>query len=142
WQAGKPVIALRTSTHAFSIGSGKYKDFSGFGERALGEEWISHWGVHGKEATKGIIEESAKDHPVLRGVDGVFGDTDVYEAYPPADATILMRGQVLKGMNPDDAPAAYTKKRASDGQEQDVNTPMMPIAWTREFKNEAGNTNR
>lgn len=142
YRAGKPIVALRTSTHAFSIGGGKFKEFTSFGKRVLGEEWVSHWGVHGREATKGIVEEAAKDHPVLRGVEGVFGDTDVYEAYPPADATILLRGQVLKGMNPDDPPASYVKKRASDGGEQDVNTPMMPIAWVREFKNEAGNVNR
>jgi hypothetical protein len=28
---------------------------------------------------------------ILRGVVGVFGDNDVYEAHPPADACILMR---------------------------------------------------
>ena len=30
----------------------------------------------------------------------IFGDTDVYEAYPPADATVLVRGIVLNGMTP------------------------------------------
>ncbi len=44
----------------------------------------------------------------------VFGTSDVYEAYPPADAKILMRGQVLKGMTPGDQPASYDKKRATD----------------------------
>ena len=68
--------------------------------------------------------------------------TDVYEAYPPADAKILLRGQVLKGMKPTDAPADYKKKRATDKQEQGVNDPMMPVAWTRVYKNEAGKENR
>ena len=108
----------------------------------LGEEWVSHWGRHKVEATRGIVEAAHRDHPVLSGVKEVFGNTDVYEAYPPQDATILLRGQVLKGMEPKDPPASYTKKRATDKVEQDVNDPMMPVAWTREFKNESGKTNR
>src|SRR6266404_4213693 len=82
------------------------------------------------------IAATAKDGPILRAVTDVFGDSDVYEAYPPADAKILLRGEVLKGMKPDDPPASYKKKRATDKQEQDVNDPMMPIAWTRERTNE------
>ena len=53
-----------------------------------------------------------------------------------------MRGQVLKGMTADTAPADYVKKRASDKQEQGINSPMMPVAWTREVKNEAGKVNK
>lgn len=140
---GIPIVALRTSTHAFQYpASNPLREFNTFGERVLGEEWVSHWGRHKVEATKGIIEQSAKNDPILRGVSDIFGDTDVYEAYPPADAKILVRGQVLKGMKPQDPPASYRKRRASDKQQQDVNEPMMPVAWTRLYKNEAGNTNR
>lgn len=142
YRRGVPIIALRTSTHAFQIKQGSYKDFSTFGKRVLGEQWVNHWGRHKVEATRGVLEPFAKDHPILRGVSDVFGNSDVYEVYPPADATILMRGQVLKGMNPDDPPADYSKKRSTDKQEQPVNDPMMPVAWTRLYKNEAGNTNR
>jgi len=150
--AGKPIIALRTSTHAFSYGKdvvSDYKKFhwqsrewpAGFGKQVLGETWVSHWGNHKKEATRGVIEDAAKNHPILRGVTDIFGDTDVYEAAPPADATILVRGQVLKGMAPGDAPADYRKKNAK-GVEQGVNDPMMPVVWAREYKNEAGKSNR
>jgi hypothetical protein len=45
-------------------------------------------------------------------------------------------------MSPDSSPASYLKKRASDGREQDINDPMMPIAWTRLSKNKAGATTR
>ncbi|MEK0445850.1 MAG: hypothetical protein RLZZ399_1171 [Verrucomicrobiota bacterium] len=135
--AGKPIIGLRTSTHAFSGNR-----LSKFGKDVLGERWVSHWGRHKSEATRGIVEPSASGEAVLRGVADVFGTTDVYEAYPPQDATILLRGQVLAGMTPNSAPAAYAKKRATDKAEQDVNTPMMPVAWTRLHKNEAGQTNR
>ena len=145
---GVPVIALRTSTHAFS-GIPKGSPFEkwnwtskgGFGKQVLGETWVSHWGVHKKEATRGVIEPSAINDPLLRGVADVFGDTDVYEAAPPADAKILMRGQVLKGMKPTDEPADYKKKTAAK-VEQGVNDPMMPIVWTRDHKNDAGKVNK
>ena len=91
---------------------------------------------------RGVIEPSAKDDPVLRGVSDVFGTTDVYEAYPPADAKILLRGEVLKGMTPTSPPADYKKKRSTDKKEQGVNDPMMAVAWTRVYKNEAGKENR
>ena len=142
YRRGVPIVALRTSTHAFQFKNGKYKEYDTFGERVLGEEWVSHWGSHKKEATKGVIEPSAKDDPILRGVSDVFGDTDVYEAYPPADAKILLRGQVLRGMNPNDPPADYLKTRATDKGEQGINDPMMPVAWTRRHKNEAGKENK
>lgn len=143
YNRGVPIIALRTSTHAFTPPTGSsYKSFARFGEDVLGEEWVSHWGNHKKEATLGLIEPNAGDHPILRGIKEIFGDSDVYEAYPPADATILVRGQVLQGMKPTDPPAHYKKKRASDRQEQDVNDPPMPVAWTRLHKNEAGQTNK
>lgn len=142
-QRGVPVVGLRTSTHAFQLpGNSEFKNYNDFGKNVLGERWVSHWGKHKVEATRGVIESEAKENPLLRGVEDVFGDSDVYEAYPPDDAVILMRGEVLKGMAPSDPPAAYEKKRASDGQTQDVNTPMMPVVWSREVQNRTGKTNK
>jgi hypothetical protein len=142
---GVPVVALRTSTHAFrfpAASTSTYKSFNNFGKQVLGEGWVSHWGANRKGATKGIIEPAAKNEPILRGVAAVFGDSGVYEVHPGSDCTVLARGQVLKGMKADDPPADYAKKRASDKQDQGVNDPMMPIAWTRTHKNDAGTTNR
>ena len=134
---GVPIIALRTSTHAFQMSKDSaYKNFSSFGKRVLGEGWVNHWGKHKVEATRGIIEPSAKEDPLLRGVTDIFGNSDVYEAYPPVDAKILMRGLVLKGMKSTDPPADYKKKT------QKINDPMMPVAWTRLYKNEAGKENK
>ncbi len=140
--AGKPMIGLRTSTHAFSAIKGQYAKFNTFGKVVLGEGWVNHWGKHKSEATRGAIEPGAEKNPLLRGVAGIFGDTDVYEAYPPADAKILVRGLVLKGMSIDDAPADYKKARATDKQEQGINDPAMPVVWTREVPNDAGKTNQ
>ena len=141
-KAGKPLIGLRTSTHAFSGIRGEYAPFNAFGKKVYGEGWESHWGSHKSEATRGVIESGAKDDAVLRGVSDIFGDTDVYEAYPPADAKILVRGLVLKGMKPGDEPADYKKKRATDKEEQEVNNPAMAVVWTRVNDNEFGKGNK
>jgi len=110
--AGKPIIALRTSTHAFNFDDNPRSPFAkyswtsktwagGFGKQVLGETWVNHWGRHKQEATRGVIVPDAKNDPVLRGVSDLFADSDVYEAYPPPDATVLVRGEVLKTMQPD-----------------------------------------
>lgn len=131
---GVPLVGLRTSTHAFRFPATtetSYRGFNDFGRNVLGENWVSHWGANRRGATRGIIEPGTADDPILRGVEGIFGDSGVYETHPVADAKILVRGQVLTGMQPDDAPATYLKRRAIDGQEQPINEPMMPVAWKR-----------
>jgi hypothetical protein len=136
--AGKPVIGLRTATHSFNVGKGKAysnwtwtskeKDWEGgFGKLVLGETWVNHHGAHGKQSTRGIIAEGAKDHPILRGIkDGdIWGPTDVYTVRLPlpGDSKPLVMGQVLEGMKPDDKPVADKK-----------NDPMMPVAWVKSYK--------
>ena len=142
---GVPIVALRTSTHAFRFPANSptaFMRFNDFGRTVLGENWVSHWGPNRKGATRGVIEPGAERESVMRGVEGIFGDSGAYETHPVADAKILVRGQVLKGMNPTDEPDSYTKKRKSDNQEQGINDPMMPVAWTRLNRNENGKTNR
>jgi len=146
---GVPLIALRTSTHAFNFPAGSpWAAYSwnnktspattgGFGKQVLGETWVSHWGKHKVEATRGVFEPGATTDPLLRGVSELFGPSDVYEVAPPADAKILVRGLVLKGMNPTDAPADYVKKTVAK-VEQPVNSPAMPIVWTRAYNTESG----
>jgi type 1 glutamine amidotransferase len=141
-KAGKPLIGLRTSTHAFNGIKGEFAPFNAFGKNVYGEGWVNHWGGHKREATRGVIESDAKDDVLLRGVSDLFGDTDVYEAYPSADSKILVRGIVLKGMKPDDEPADYKKKRATDKEEQGINDPAMPVVWTRVNDNDFGKGNQ
>ena len=43
----------------------------------------------------------------------------------------MVRGQVLKGMKPEDEPVVGKK-----------NEPMQPVVWVRNYKNEAGKTNK
>jgi lysophospholipase L1-like esterase len=149
---GVPIIALRTSTHAFNFpAASKWAGYSwnnkttnpgGFGNQVLGETWISHWGKHKIEATRSAVEPANAKDPLLRGVGEIFGPTDVYEVSLPADAKILLRGLVLKGMKPTDEPADTVKKLAGSTATQPLNSPAMPIAWTRLHKNPAGKENK
>jgi hypothetical protein len=150
-KAGKPFLALRTSTHPFNFAKDStYAHYTwnagadskwpgGFGEQVLGDSWISHWGKHKFEATRGVLTDTGKADPLMRGIDALFGDTDVYEADPPADAKVLARGQVLSGMKSSDTPATYVKKTKA-GTEQPVNDPAQAVVWSREVKSETGNT--
>jgi type 1 glutamine amidotransferase len=133
-ESGRPIIGMRTATHAFNIPADrKFARYSfrsqewdgGFGRQILGETWISHHGAHGREATRGVLVEDRKDHPILRGVEDIFGPTDVYTVRLPlpGDSQPLVLGQVVAGMNPDDPPVAGPK-----------NDPMMPIAWTKTYR--------
>ncbi len=133
---GIPVIGLRTSTHAFR---GK---LGGFGKRVLGEGWVSHWGGHKREACRGAIEKGSEKDPILNGVTDVFADSDVYEAYPPKDAKILMRGLVLENMEPDSKPSARQKKNRALNKVTGVNDPAMAVAWTRKHKWPSGKTSK
>lgn len=149
-QTGKPLIGLRTSTHAFEVPRGKkYHKWAnsssvkgwegGFGRQVFGEKWISHHGNHGSQATRGILVKSEKEHPILRGIkDGdIFGPTDVYGVRLPlpGDSKPLVLGQVVAGMKPTDGPAPKRKVR---GKEVDPNDPMMPIAWTKSYSPKDG----
>ena len=138
--SGKPVTGIRTSTHAFAYPNDSesiYADWSwnrsgGFGKEVLGETWVAHHGGHGREATRGIIEPGNATHPVLRGVDDVFGPTDVYAINGlPDDAVVLLRGAILTGMSPTDTPVDDAR-----------NAPMHPVAWVRERAMPGGRTQR
>src|SRR5262245_36516581 len=111
-ESGKPIIGLRTATHAFNLKKdspyfAKYhwsnKD-GGWGRKVLGETWVSHHGAHGSQATRGIIAKGQENHPILKGIkDGdVFGPSDVYGVNVPlpGDSQPLVLGQVVAGMKP------------------------------------------
>ncbi len=113
-ESGRPVIGMRTATHAFNINKGgkKYARYSfnskewdgGFGRQVLGETWISHHGNHGRESTRGMIAPGESDHPIVRGIkDGdIWGPTDVYGVRLPlpGDSKPLVLGQVVANMTP------------------------------------------
>lgn len=130
--AGKPIIGLRTATHAFT-GPGKTGEFKwdDFGLKILGEKWVNHHGRHKVEGARGVIEAANARHPILNGVKDVFAPSDVYTVanLDEKDATILMRGAVTATLDP--------ASKAIDGPK---NNPMMPVAWLREYTAPNGTT--
>lgn len=146
-ESGRPVIGMRTATHAFNIPKDKtYAKYSwnnkddasyseGFGRQVLGETWISHHGHHGKESTRGLVAKGQEKNPILKGIaDGdVWGPTDVYGVRLPMpdNCVPLIMGQVVAGMKQTD-PAVVGAK----------NEPMMPVAWSKTYKSASGKTAR
>jgi hypothetical protein len=145
-ESGRPIVGLRTATHAFAPKTSKtYERYGwqsktwpgGFGKQVLGETWVSHHGAHGTQSTLGILQDLHEARPVLLGVSNgiVWDTTDVYTVSLPLQdgCTPVVLGRVLAGMTPDSGPAP-TKKDPKTGKTIDPNDPMMPIAWTRVWK--------
>lgn len=138
-ESGRPVIGLRTATHAFALSSKTYKKYSwnnkdkaydgGFGRQVLGETWVAHHGSHGKEGTRGIVAKGEDTNPIFKGIEpgSIFGTTDVYTAKPAGDSKVLLYGEATETMKPD-SKAVIGKK----------NDPMMPVAWTKSYLTESG----
>ena len=138
-ESGKPIVGLRTATHAFNLSGGSYKKYTwgnkdkdydgGFGRQVLGETWVAHHGAHGKEGTRGIAAKGQEGHGILKGIDAgsIFGTTDVYTAKPAGDSKVLVYGEATETMKPDSKAVAGKK-----------NDPMMPVAWTKTYKTASG----
>jgi hypothetical protein len=141
--AGKPIIGLRTATHAFEIKGGPNRKYTwnskvpgwegGFGRRILGETWISHHGDHKKQSTRGLIVPGMENSPLVRGCEDIWVPTDVYGVRLPlpGDSKPLILGEVLSGMRPTDPPVKGPK-----------NDPMLPVAWTKTYQGESGHVGR
>jgi type 1 glutamine amidotransferase len=145
-ESGRPVFAIRTGTHPFQLRTSKtYEKWSwdskepgwegGFGRHVLGETWVAHHGVHGKQSTRAWFAPGAEGSPILRGIKNgeIWVPTEVYEVRLPLPPTCrpLLLGQVLSGLNPNDPPVPGK-----------VNDPMMPVAWTNRYHSASGNDAR
>ncbi len=133
--SGRPILAIRTANHGFlgnfpyELGGKKVR----FGEDVLGGTFLEHHGNWHQDSTRGILVESQRSHPILKGVDDIWGQSDVYRTYPrgeslPADCTALVYGQPLLGRNHDDG--VNPEKEA------------LPIAWTKTWTGSTGRTGR
>lgn len=124
--AGKPVIGLRTATHAFQGGE-KFGDsltYDQFGLKILGEQWVSHHGRHKAEGARSVVEPGAENNVILNGVSDIFAPSDVYGVTHLTDAdTILLRGGITESLDPESKILAY----------DDRNKPMQPLAWLHTY---------
>ncbi len=128
-ETGKPIVALRTSTHAFRIPKGsKYYKYDwrhpefrgGFGRQILGETWVSHYGRHKSESTRGVVAKGMEKHPIVQGCEDIWGPSDVYKVNTlTGDSKPVIMGQVLTGMKPTD--------------KQKPGSKLMPIAWIKSY---------
>jgi len=138
--SGKPIIGLRTATHAFNYRKNtnspyaKYsfrdKEFEGgYGRQVLGETWAGHYGHHKRESTRGLIAKGMENHPIVKGIEDIWGESDVYTITTlTGDSKPLIIGQVLSGMDPKDKPNPDKK--------------LLPVAWTKTYTGEKGKTAR
>ena len=153
-QSGRPIVALRTATHAFAPHKDRKhakwawnaaESAGGFGRQVLGETWVAHHGAHGSQSARGVVAPGAEAHAILRGIGpgSVWDPADVYAVRLPLPATCspLMLGEVLDGMQPE-SPRARSGVDADGAKTRDPNDPMMPIAWTNEYRTPSGKTAR
>ena len=166
--SGKPVIGIRTSTHAFNFQDkehpyahygynyeGPKSDWkSGFGKKILGETWYTHHGHHKYQSTRGIIPEQRENHPILNGIESgeIWVPSDVYGVREPIsdDAEVLVLGQTIDrtsafdendrkyGMQESDKAVATDSKHRQDDPEFNPNLVMPPIVWTKPYQLENG----
>lgn len=109
---GRPVLGLRTATHAFRIAAERrqwlHYDYryngpanwvhrdpkydggqkawtGGFGGTVLGDTWFYHHGYHNHQSTRGLIAPGVRGSPLTRGLSdgGIWGPTDVYAVRLP-----------------------------------------------------------
>lgn len=104
---GKPLIAIRTSSHAFDT-KGKHPDehaeWKAFDKEVLGCNYVGHYA---NDLTCKLTQSS--DHPVLTGVKLTTSKGSLYRSQPlSANAKEILVGKV-------------------DGHEQE------PVAWTHKF---------
>ncbi len=116
--AGKPVIGIRTASHAFSLRKAGppegLADWPQFDAQVFGGHYTGH---HGDKliSTVQVIEASAS-HPILRGVSPQpFSQSGtLYQTSPLASGTTPLLIGTADGVS--DEPVAWTFDRADGGQ--------------------------
>ncbi|MFH6604406.1 ThuA domain-containing protein [Maribacter algicola] len=159
-RAGKPVVGIRTATHAFNFSKDSTSNFKhygnyykgdktewedGFGRSVLGENWVNHHGHHKHQSTRGTIAEDAKSHSIANGIeDGeIWGPTDVYgiRLPLPEDGQPIILGQVVNRKGDYDENDLFFGMKPTDDElatennaGEKVNDVLMPIAWTKSYQ--------
>ncbi len=130
FDSGKPIIALRTANHGFAT----HLPYKIDGEQVplsqiLGGTFMNHHGNWEADSTRGDIVPEMKDHPILAGVENIWGLTDVYRTFPeggslPEGSTALVYGQPLIG-------------RKQGGEDNPEKEPL-PVVWIKTWKTSNG----
>lgn len=159
-KSGKPVMGIRTATHAFNFAKDSTSSFShygnyyegdmkewkgGFGRLVLGEKWINHHGHHKHQSTQGIVVDAAKETGILNGIeDGdVWGASDVYGVRLPlvGDSQPVILGKVMNRKGEYDEEDVFFGMKPTDDEPATtnkeglkLNDPMMPVTWIKSYQ--------
>lgn len=134
FDSGKPLIALRTANHGFFDGKKYTKNGTPVSlNELLGGTFRGHHGGWHRESTRGILVPENITHPILTGVEDIWGTSDVYRCHNekspfPSDCTALVLGQPLVSLEPD----------AEPNQQKEP----LPIAWTKTWTGNQGRESR
>jgi nicotinamidase-related amidase/type 1 glutamine amidotransferase len=116
--AGKPLIGIRTSSHAFSLRGQKapegHESWDSFDPDVIGGHYTGHHG-NGPKTTL-VAASEASQHPILRGIEvsKLLGCGSLYRSAPLAEtATALLIGSI-----PDKPaePVAWLNRRKDGGK--------------------------
>lgn len=158
--AGKPLVGIRTATHAFNFQKDSTSTFrhygnyyqgdktewtDGFGRLVLGEKWHTHHGHHKHQSTRGVMAKGAESHPIANGIENgqIWGPTDVYGVRLPlpGDSEPIILGQVINRKGEYDESDIFFGMKPTDSElatENNeglkVNDVLMPIAWTKSYQ--------
>ena len=133
--SGKPIMGLRTANHGFrnklpyKIDGKQIR----FGDDVLGGSFRGHHGNWHQDSTRGDIVEAMKNHPILKGVEDIWGPSDVYRTFKeggnlPDGCTALVYGQPLIG-------------REHGGRANPKKEPL-PIVWIKNWQTSGGKSAR
>ena len=119
-ESGRPLIGLRTTTHAFQYPKGHAREAlnDGFGRDVFGQRWIVH---HGHRSTTDVtVRPGQAGHPILRGVTPFRAASWLYHVTPlEGENTALLDGTSL----------------GSDRADRADEFPLtQPVAWTRRYR--------
>lgn len=133
--AGKPVVGIRTASHAFALGKNQAlaagnADWPAWDHEVIGGNYANH---HGKGPVTTVTRTASApaDHPILRGVTLPFTTpTTLYRNTPlRPGAVALLTGAIP---NQPAEPLAWTFTRADGGR-----TFYTSLGGPNDFQNEA-----
>jgi len=136
-ESGKPIIGLRTSTHAFLYQEDSLKHMNNeWPTKVFGQQWITHHGhfEDGNKPLTSVYFANKMIQPILRGVKPFDAYSWLYhvdggEWKLQGDCNILLQGKSLKS-----------------NHEMEGNLEKFPltnpVAWTKTYKTSSGKSSK
>lgn len=118
-QAGKPVVGIRTASHAFALGKNQKltdgnADWPEWDAEVLGGNYANHHGK-GPATTATASTEEAARHPILRGITLPFtSESSLYRNTPLRAGTTALLTGAIPGQPAE--PVAWIFTRAGGGR--------------------------